>query len=398
VLFQGGVEHNSDMDPRLAQIASVLSVGEGRVCFLLDAEYRLAWVSEELRGFIGVHDDASLGIGQHIIKALLSPAWESAVTAESGRRLMHEITLPYLRAAELASDVRECLPPDVLEMFSTVEPAPSPVRTGRIDYLQPGLPPYPIDFVSTSLRDETGQLIGTMVLMYLRLRPGLVALLGRGDAAMYERMARLVQPERRAATILFADLQASAELSRMLPTAAYFNLIRELTVSFDSLIAEHGGIVGKHAGDGWTAFLLAHDAAGPSGAVAGCIEIARQLQVRAADQSSSSDLATELDLRINCGVHWGPSVYLGQLVPGGRLEVTALGDEVNECARIQQCARDGAILASKQALELLDASDARQLGIDPSRLTYRHLTGMTYATDKTRRDAGTIVVARVDRL
>jgi class 3 adenylate cyclase len=97
-------------------------------------------------------------------------------------------------------------------------------------------------------------------------------------------------------------------------------------------------------------------------------------------------------------VHWGPSVYLGQLVPGGRLEVTALGDEVNECARIQQCARDGAILASKQALELLDASDARELGVDPTRLTYRHLTGMTYATDKTRRDAGTIVVARVDRL
>jgi len=57
---------------------------------------------------------------------------------------------------------------------------------------------------------------------------------------------------------------------------------------------------------------------------------------------------------VSVGVHWGGSLYMGQVVTRGRLEVTALGDEVNECARIQRAASGGAILASKGVLERLD--------------------------------------------
>ena len=387
------------MDSRLNDVVERLSAGTGRVCFLLDREYRLAWVSPELRGFLGVADDAPIGIGRHIVALGLEPAWRDAVTPESRLRLGREIALPYLGTEGLPSDAREALPAEVAELFAGVEPvAPPPVRTGSIDYVQPGLPPYPIDFVATSLRDQTGQLIGTMVLMYLELRPSLVVLLGRGDAAMYERMARLIHPERRATAILFADLQASGELSRTLSTAAYFGLISELTARFDELVAEHGGIVGKHAGDGWTAFVQAQDVGGPSAAVSGCLEIAQRLRAAAADRANALHLPTGLGLQINSGVHWGPGVYLGQLVPGGRLEVTALGDEVNECARIQQCARGGALLASKQALELLDPGAAQHLGVDPTHLTYEPLAAMDTATEKTRRDAGTVAVAPIARL
>jgi class 3 adenylate cyclase len=384
------------MDPRLGQVVERLSAGGGRVCFLLDCKYRIVWVSPELRGFLGVVDEAPLGIGRHIATMGLEPAWRDAVTPESRLRLAREIALPYLRAEALPPDVRESLPAEVLDLFAGDEPVALPaVRTGSIDYVQPGLPPYPVDFVATSLRDEQGQLIGTMVLMYLELRPSLVALLGRGDTAMYERMARLIHPERRATAILFADLQASGELSRTLSTAAYFGLISELTASFDALVAEHGGIVGKHAGDGWTAFVLAQDVGGPSAAVAGCIEIAQRLRAYAADRANSLNLPTGLGLQVNSGVHWGPGVYLGQLVPGGRLEVTALGDEVNECARIQQCARGGVLFASKQVLELLDSADAQRLGVDPTHLTYAPLASMDTATEKTRRDAGTVAVAPI---
>jgi class 3 adenylate cyclase len=234
-----------------------------------------------------------------------------------------------------------------------------------------------------------------MVLMYLELRPSLISLLGRGDVAMYERMANVIHPERRATAILFADLQASGELSRTMSTAAYFDLISDLTSSFDALVAEHGGIVGKHAGDGWTAFVLAEDVGGPSAAAAGCIEIAQRLRAYAADRAKSFNLPSGLGLQINSGVHWGPGVYLGQLVPGGRLEVTALGDEVNECARIQQTARGGALFASKQVLELLDTGDSQRLGIDPARLTYAALASMDTATGKTLRDAGPVAVAPI---
>jgi class 3 adenylate cyclase len=387
------------MDPRLSQVIDRLSSGTGRVCFVLDREHRLVWMSPDMRGFLagdGEQLDEDFGIGRHIAALGNHPVWRDSVTPESRLRLAREIALLYMTVDELPADVRETLPAHVLSMFVDGESAVAPpVRTGSIDYVQPGLAPYPIDFIATCLRDEHGQLLGTTVLMYLEIQPSLIALLGRGDVAMYERMARLVHPERRAAAILFADLQSSGELSRTMSTAAYFNLISELTSSFDALVASHGGIVGKHAGDGWTAFVLAQDAGGPSAAVSGCIRIAQRLRAYAADRAKSFKLPDGLGLKVNTGVHWGPGVYLGQLVPGGRLEITALGDEVNECARIQQTARGGALYASKQVLELLDSSDALGLGIDPVNLLYAPLASMAWASDKARRDAGTVAVAPI---
>ena len=58
---------------------------------------------------------------------------------------------------------------------------------------------------------------------------------------------------------------------------------------------------------------------------------------------------------------------MGQVVTGGRLEVTALGDEMNECARIQATARDGSVLATKALLEQLAPAESEAVGIDPDR-------------------------------
>jgi class 3 adenylate cyclase len=83
---------------------------------------------------------------------------------------------------------------------------------------------------------------------------------------------------------------------------------------------------------------------------------------------------------------------MGQLVTGGRLEVTALGDEVNECARVQQAAREGEILASKPLVEHLEPEDARAIRIDPDAVIYRTLAELPAAPDKTVRDAGSLPV------
>jgi class 3 adenylate cyclase len=80
-------------------------------------------------------------------------------------------------------------------------------------------------------------------------------------------------------------------------------------------------------------------------------------------------------------------------VTGGRLEVTALGDEVNEGARLQQAARDGQVLVSKSLVERLSIGDAAKLGIDPDRISYRAVAELPSVDDKTVRDAGTIAVA-----
>ena len=52
--------------------------------------------------------------------------------------------------------------------------------------------------------------------------------------------------------------------------------------------------------------------------------------------------ARDVTVKLNIGVHWGATLMVGQVATRGRLEVTALGDQMNECARIEAAAKDGA--------------------------------------------------------
>lgn len=94
-------------------------------------------------------------------------------------------------------------------------------------------------------------------------------------------------------------------------------------------------------------------------------------------------------------MHWGSTLYVGQIATSGRTEVIALGDEVNETARIEACATGGRALASKALVERLDPADAADLGLDPDRATYTPLASLATATEKARRDAPAIAVCEV---
>lgn len=86
---------------------------------------------------------------------------------------------------------------------------------------------------------------------------------------------------------------------------------------------------------------------------------------------------------------------IGQVATRGRLEVTALGDQMNEGARIEAAAKGGAILASKDLIERLDPEDARAAGLDPDGLSYTPLGELAGVSDKAIRDAGTIAVTAI---
>jgi class 3 adenylate cyclase len=75
--------------------------------------------------------------------------------------------------------------------------------------------------------------------------------------------------------------------------------------------------------------------------------------------------------------------------------VTALGDEVNEAARIEACASGGRLLASKNLIERLDPGDAAALAINPDGLNYTRLADLSTATEKARQDAPAIAVCEV---
>jgi class 3 adenylate cyclase len=212
-----------------------------------------------------------------------------------------------------------------------------------------------------------------------------------GDLGHFERMQQLASAGRRPAAVLFVDLEASAPLAKRLPTASYFTLIRRWTRSADQCVVDAGGLVGRHAGDGVTAFFVAETAGSESAAARGCIEAVRGLRTAMRELAERHELQTN-DVAIRAGLHWGATLYIGSIITRGRTEVTALGDEVNEAARIEACASGGRALASKSLLERLDAQDAAAVGIEPSRITYTPLADLDTATDKARRDAPAIAV------
>lgn len=244
-------------------------------------------------------------------------------------------------------------------------------------------------------RDEAGRLAGTVSI----IKPGVgMAVIARmtalGDRRHFERMETLAKPARRPAAVLFADLESSSRLSRRLSTTGYFSLVRRIARAADEAVIEAGGVPGQHAGDGVVAFFLAETAGSESAAARGCITAARRMAEAMQVVATRSDLEPE-DLVLRFGLHWGANLYVGQIATAGRTEVTALGDQVNETARIEACATGGLTLASKDLMERLDDDDARTLDLTPAFVTYTPLGELDSATEKARRDAPAIAVCEV---
>jgi class 3 adenylate cyclase len=216
------------------------------------------------------------------------------------------------------------------------------------------------------------------------------------DLAHLERIRMVEHPDRRQTAILMADLEASSPLARRLSTAQFFAFTRRLVRAADQCIVDAGGIVGRHAGDGIIAYFLAETSGSESAAARACITAAAALRSTLIESATRSDIAVP-DLSLRFGMHWGATLYMGRILSAGRSEVTALGDEMNEAARIEACATGGRTLASKALIERLNADDALALDIDPAHISYTQLGELDTATDKARRDAPSIPVCDITR-
>ena len=369
---------------------------------LVDPDWRLVWVSPQLRALTGAGSDEALGLGRNYAETRGLPAWRPLVSDENVPELSRDL-MPYIAGGTpggLAA-LREVADSIFQPVLSEIEPRPlPPLFIATIEFQQGDLPPLPVHAIVVRLTGEEGDAVGILLLYVLRLPASVLALVARGDEAMFARMAELTEPAPRPAAILFADLESSGALSRRLASAAYFRLLREMTTAIDAAVAGESGITGKHAGDGVTAFFLSDQLGSDSAAAMAALRTARQLPRVAADAAEAvAAEGIELegrDCRLNVAIHWSGGLYIGQIVTGGRLEITALGDEVNECARIEQSARGGAILASKGVIERLTSEDAAAVGIDVPHISYRPLGELEGVEEKARRDAGIVAVARLD--
>ncbi len=387
-------------DPTLAAWASALN-DAGYWAFLLDDRWRSVFVTDELRLSYGDTGDSSKQpIGAHYFSAesvRFAAATIGALVNRKDRRAQFLGLGRYVLASTPGGreELRGIVDPEFADLIDALEPQDLPVVLyGRVAMTFAGTV-VGTDTLLFRIDDRAGRLVGVCVVVKPTVGMSqLFAAAATADLGHLERMRIVEHPDRHPAAILMADLEASSPLARRLSTAQYFAFGRRWVRASDQCVVDAGGIVGRHAGDGLVAYFLAQTAGSESAAVRACITSAGALRSVLGDVAARSDIpANEVSLRF--GLHWGATLYIGSILSAGRSEVTALGDEMNEAARIESSATGGRTLASKSLIERLNQPDADTLGLDTRHLTYTPLTELSTATDKARRDAPSIAVCEV---
>jgi len=384
--------------PDLRDIAVAMETA-GMFFEIVDARFRSVYVSRETARVMEMSaDEAHQLIGRSVIVRVLHQDIEFVRLNRESGTAWFEHNAPIMRRYLDPADA------DFDEIFDSaapyaaeIQPAESVPRAwyDRVSF------PSNLRFrrsmlgdqnqVQLRISDDEGHFVGVVFVYRGVLPDSLLHRLGRGDPQLFERMDRVSEPGRRTAAILFADLEASGVLSRHLSSRGYFDLIRDLTDLIDTSVIAHDGITGKHAGDGGSALFLTADFDGSeSGAARAAIEAARAIRDGSAQLGPG-----DVQVKVNVGAHWGATLMIGQVATSGRLEVTALGDQMNEGARIEAAATGGAILASKDLIERLDTADAQATGHDPHAIAYTTISELDGASDKAIRDAGTIAVTPI---
>lgn len=384
--------------PALADIASAIQ-SAGHWGYVVDDRWRTVFVTDELRLTFGGHLAlADFPLGVHFFGP------ETIAATHNWRFGANSVQLMRQNFAHLGGWVLADTPGGHEELRRLVDPEIGDLVDGlsaderiALWFAGTGMGLAEIGIPNLGIRifGHGGRLAGTAIIH----KPAagmatLGAITSMTDSDHLRRMLQVAKPGRRPAAILFADLEASSVLSRRLSTARYFAFGRRLARAADDCIINAGGLPGRHAGDGVVGFFLAETAGSESAAACSCITAARALRHALRDVAARSDLEPE-SVVLRFGLHWGSTLYVGSITTAGRTEVTALGDEVNEAARIEACAGGGRALASKSLIERLATLDAGALELDLDAISYTVLGDLATATEKARRDAPAIAVCQV---
>jgi class 3 adenylate cyclase len=392
-------------DPMLAAWASTVNAG-GYWANVYDASWRLVFVTDDLRLSLGDTGPISfMSIGSHVFSAEARQSWVLAGTSYGRRGFDPQPQRTFflsLGRYVLGStpggreELRRLADPELADLVDELQPEPLPPAWfgGAQHDTVAGVAVVN----STSyfrIDDAHGDLAGVCAITKPVAGMSQLAVAAYTlDLAHLERLGTVEPAGRHPAAVLMADLESSSPLARTLSTAQYFAFARRLVRAADQCIIDAGGIVGRHTGDGVVAFFLAETAGSESGAARACITSARTVRDTLLDVAARSEIG-DAEVSLRFGLHWGATLYMGRILTGGRSEVTALGDEVNEAARIEASATGGRTLASKPLIERLNRVDADALGLDTSHMKYTPLADLSTATNKARRDAPAIAVCEL---
>jgi adenylate cyclase len=145
-------------------------------------------------------------------------------------------------------------------------------------------------------------------------------------------------------TVLFADLSSFTEMTARLGALQTHKIVDEYLRLATAVLSRHGGFIDKYIGDAVMAFFNApvkradHAAA----AVAAADELQRELPALAA--------RLNVPLKASIGISLGYA-RVGRLGSDDAKDYTAIGEAVNQAARLQAQARSGEIVVAANVYE-----------------------------------------------
>jgi class 3 adenylate cyclase len=386
-------------DPVLAEWATALR-DMGDWGWIVDPSWKLRFITDEQRLSLAADIEmAPMLVGEHLFgpeMTEMSTQWRTHIGSNPWRDFFANVgDLILADTAGGKAELRSVLDPLWVEMVDELSPSHADVITGTMASVGTGERGGIVLQKTLRIRDANGGLRGAAIIFKPAVGMNVLGTMAlERDPGHLTRMRSMASARRRPAAILFADLEGSSALSRTLSTSSYFAAGRRIVRATDRCVVDAGGLVGRHVGDGVVAFFPVEVFDSESAAARACISAARNIEAAMPEVASRCELPAE-QLVMRFGLHWGSTIYMGNIGTLARSEVTALGDEVNEAARIEACATGGRLLASKPLVERLNGDDATTLGIDPDHVTYTQLANLTTATEKARRDAPAIAVCEL---
>ncbi len=213
-------------DPALASVARALEA-RGFAAEIWDAQWRLVYLSSEYRILVsaGRSPTEDPVLGRHVLSRESSEAresWPTGPTFESWRESLRDWGGFVVSGTPGGLEhLRTIADPRLAEVLGEVTPtAPAAAWGTRVD-VRFGTETIGNDVLVVGVRGADGDLAGFVGLVKPEVRAAVLGMLALGDVRLFERMSALLEPARRPAGVLFADLENSTALARRLSTPAY---------------------------------------------------------------------------------------------------------------------------------------------------------------------------------
>ncbi|MGH7268306.1 MAG: AAA family ATPase, partial [Candidatus Rokuibacteriota bacterium] len=162
-----------------------------------------------------------------------------------------------------------------------------------------------------------------------------------------------LEGERKAVTVLFADVAGFTELAGRLHPEDLHTVMDGCFERLSEAVHRFEGTINQFTGDGIMALFgapIAHEDHAERAVHAGLA-----IQAAIARYGETLERGRGLDFRMRIGVHSG-TVVVGRIGDNLRMDYTAQGDTVNLAARLEQACRPGGVLVSQATRRLAEGA------------------------------------------